>query len=59
MALVRHKWISFGRHVYYLSLSMFSIFVVFLSEYLVNSTVPYSAKHVVENCEANGQTYNQ
>lgn len=50
MALVRHKWNTFGRYVYYSTLAMFLLFVGFLTEFLVNSPVPYSAKNLMGFC---------
>jgi hypothetical protein len=50
MALVRNKWNSFGRYVYYFTLAIFIIFVIFLTEFLINSPAPYSARQILAYC---------
>ena len=54
MALGRHKWMSFGRYVYYFTLGMFLMFVLALTDFLVQSVAPYSAKHINEACKTFG-----
>ena len=46
MALVRHKWNSFGRYVYYLTLAMYLLFVMFLTDFILNTPAPYSPKEL-------------
>ena len=48
MALVRHKWNSFGRYVYYFTLALYFMFVLFLTDFTVNTPAPYSARQIVE-----------
>ena len=56
MAMVRHKWISFGRYVYFLFLALFILFTVCLTEFLVSNVVPYSANHIFEECRTTNET---
>ena len=53
LALVRHKWKSFGRYVYYSSLSLYGLFLLFLTSYvlIVPDPVEYSWYY---NCSENG-----
>ena len=54
MALGRHKWNSFGRYVYYFTLGMFLLFVLALTDFLVSSVAPFSAKHISNACKEYG-----
>ena len=45
---------SFGRYVYYFTLGMFLMFVLALTDFLVQSVAPYSAKHINEACKTFG-----
>eukprot|EP00095_Tigriopus_kingsejongensis_P005747 maker-scaffold28_size608977-snap-gene-2.12 protein:Tk05747 transcript:maker-scaffold28_size608977-snap-gene-2.12-mRNA-1 annotation:"transient receptor potential cation channel subfamily a member 1-like protein" len=47
MALVRHKWNSFGRYVYYFTLLMYLLFVVFLTDFIINTPAPYSTQELL------------
>eukprot|EP00094_Tigriopus_californicus_P006606 TCALIF_06362-PA protein Name:"Similar to trpa-1 Transient receptor potential cation channel subfamily A member 1 homolog (Caenorhabditis elegans)" AED:0.12 eAED:0.12 QI:8/0.6/0.31/0.93/1/1/16/267/1355 len=58
MALVRHKWNSFGRYVYYLTLSLYLLFVVFLTDFIINTPAPYSASDLFER-KGPGSNYNR
>ncbi|CAD5117061.1 DgyrCDS5882 [Dimorphilus gyrociliatus] len=40
-SLLRHKWNSFGRIVYYLNLLLYCVFLVFLTGYVVVAKPPY------------------
>lgn len=40
-SLLRHKWNSFGRIVYYLNLFFYCIFLLFLTGYIVVAKPPY------------------
>ncbi len=46
MALVRHKWNHFGRHVYYFTLLIYFFYVIFLTDFIINTPAPYSALQV-------------
>ncbi len=48
MALVRHKWNSFGRYVYYFTLALYFTFVIFLTDFIINTPAPYSPKQILE-----------
>ena len=54
MALVRHKWQSFGRLFYFINLSLFLLFIIFLTEFMISSVVPYSADRIIKECENQG-----
>ena len=41
-ALLRHKWRSYGRYVYYFNLSLYCVFVAFLTIYIVQAKAPYT-----------------
>ncbi len=47
MALVRHKWNSFGRYIYFITLFMYFTYVIFLTDYLINTPAPYSAIQIL------------
>jgi hypothetical protein len=47
MALVRHKWNSFGRYVYYLTLMLYLIFLICLTCFVVMTPPSYSAKRIL------------
>ena len=59
MALVRHKWISFGRLFYFINLFLFLVFIIFLTEFMVSSVVPYSAKQIHQECLDQGKTFDE
>ncbi len=40
LALVRHKWKSFGRYVYYVQLFLYVLFLFFLTSYLLLAPNP-------------------
>ncbi|XP_071749523.1 transient receptor potential cation channel subfamily A member 1 homolog [Lepeophtheirus salmonis] len=46
MALVRLKWNKFGRYVYYLNLSVYLMFVLFLTFYILETPAPYSIAQI-------------
>ena len=48
MALVRHKWNTFGRYVYYTNLLLYVVFLLALSDYCILTPAPYSAKNIAE-----------
>lgn len=48
MALVRHKWNSFGRYVYYFTLSLYFTYVIFLTDFIINTPAPYSASQILK-----------
>ena len=54
MALGRYKWNSYGRYIYYFTLLLFLLFVIFLSDFLVSSVAPYSAKQILDACKKYG-----
>ena len=47
MALVRRKWNSFGRYIYYLTLLLYSIFLFCLTSFLITTPPSYSAKRII------------
>jgi len=47
-ALVRHKWNAFGRYVYYLTLILYFLFVIFLTDFIINTPAPYSPTQILE-----------
>ena len=40
-SLLRHKWRSFGRYVYYTNLFIYVVFLVFLTGYVCTTEAPY------------------
>lgn len=40
-SLLRWKWNSYGRVVYYFNLSLYCIYLVFLTGYVCTTTAPY------------------
>ena len=40
-SLLRHKWDSFGRYLYYINLAIFSFFLAFLTGYILVARPPY------------------
>ncbi len=48
MALVRHKWNSFGRYVYYFTLFLYFTFVIFLTDFMINTPAPYSYQQILK-----------
>jgi hypothetical protein len=48
MALVRHKWNSFGRYIYYSTLLLYLVFLVCLTCFVVITPPPYSAKRILK-----------
>ena len=59
MALVRHKWISFARRVYFLNLFLFLVFIIFVTEFMISSVVPYSANRIAKECERQKHLINE
>ncbi len=51
MALVRYKWNSFGKYIYFITLFLFVLFVIFLTEFLVSSPAPYTAEQLWDLCK--------
>lgn len=51
MALVRYKWNSFGKYIYFITLFLFAIFVVFLTYFLIQSPAPYHAQQILSLCQ--------
>ena len=43
-SLLRHKWQSYGRYVYYLNLFIYLIFLIFLTGYILTTDAPYKLK---------------
>ncbi len=48
MALVRHKWNNFGRHVYYFTLFLYFVYVIFLTDFIINTPAPYSSIQIAD-----------
>jgi hypothetical protein len=42
MALVRYKWNSFGRYVFFFTLVLYFLFLGFLTGFVLNTPAPYS-----------------
>ncbi len=49
MALVRHKWNSFGRHIYYFTLALYFIYVICLTDFIINTPAPYSSYQILQH----------
>lgn len=47
MALVRYKWNTCGRYVYYFNLLLYLLFLAFLTEFIINTPAPYIAKDIL------------
>jgi hypothetical protein len=47
MALVRHKWNSFGRYVYYSTLMLYLVFLFCMTSFVVMTPPTYSAKRIL------------
>ena len=45
-SLLRNKWNSFGRWLYYMNLFIYCIFIVFLTSYVCTTKAPYLFKKV-------------
>jgi hypothetical protein len=41
-SLLRHKWKSFGRYVYYFNLFIYCIFLTFLTGYILVNKAPFT-----------------
>jgi len=59
MALVRHKWNTFGRYVYYTNLLLYVVFLLALSDYCILTPAPYSAKNIAKRSERNKSVSNE
>lgn len=48
MALVRHKWNNYGRYIYYFTLFLYFMFVIFLTDFMINTPAPYSHTQIIK-----------
>ncbi|CAD6192793.1 unnamed protein product [Caenorhabditis auriculariae] len=45
VALLKHKWNALGRYVYYFALSIYILFITFLTIYVTHTPAPYNVPH--------------
>merc|ERR1711923_498420 len=57
MALVRHKWNTFGRYAFYFNLFYYVAFVAVFTEYMQTSLHPYNRDHLISSSKNANQTF--
>ena len=57
MALVRHKWNTFGRYAFYFNLFYYIAFVAVFTEYMQTSLHPYNRDHLISSSRNANQSF--